>query len=97
MNAESLQMNVGFIGDFLYPIIAPQTNSVISGSRVAGADFLRALIEYGSCHCTFFVSPKYDIAIEKDVRDFFDKYYTIEFENYPVQLEHYLPRPQEVK
>ena len=43
---------------------------------------------------TLYVSPRYDSSIEKDIRDFFDKYYTIEFENYPVQLEHYLPRPQ---
>jgi formylmethanofuran dehydrogenase subunit A len=46
---------------------------------------------------TVFVSPKYDIAIEKDIREFFKKYYTIEFENYPVQQEHYLLRPHEVK
>jgi formylmethanofuran dehydrogenase subunit A len=46
---------------------------------------------------TLFVSPQYDIAIEKDIREFFKKYYTMEFENYPVQAEHYLPRPQEVK
>jgi formylmethanofuran dehydrogenase subunit A len=45
---------------------------------------------------TFFVSPNYDKAVEKDIRDYFDRYYTIEFENYPVQLEHYLPRPQEI-
>jgi len=45
---------------------------------------------------TLYVSPRYDPAIEKDIRDFFDKYYTVEFENYPVQLEHYLPRPQEI-
>jgi len=45
---------------------------------------------------TLFVSPGYDPAVEKDIREFFDKYYTIEFENYPVQTEHYLPRPQEI-
>jgi formylmethanofuran dehydrogenase subunit A len=45
---------------------------------------------------TLYVSPRYDPAIEKDIRDFFKKYYTVEFENYPVQLEHYLPRPQEI-
>lgn len=45
---------------------------------------------------TLYVSPEYDPAVEKDIRDFFEKYYTIEFENYPVQLEPYLPRPQEV-
>jgi formylmethanofuran dehydrogenase subunit A len=46
---------------------------------------------------TLFVSPEYDIANEKDIREFFKKYYTIEFENYPVQLEHYVLRPREVK
>ncbi len=45
---------------------------------------------------TLFVSPEYDPAVEKDIREFFNNYYTIKFENYPVQLEHYLPRPQEI-
>jgi formylmethanofuran dehydrogenase subunit A len=45
---------------------------------------------------TFFVSPQYDPAVEKDIRQFFEQYYTMQFENYPVQLEHYLPRPQEI-
>ncbi len=45
---------------------------------------------------TLYVSPKHDPAIEKSIREYFDKYYTIEFENYPVKLEHYLPRPQEI-
>lgn len=45
---------------------------------------------------TLYVSPQYDPAIESDIRDFFRKYYTVEFENYPVQLERYLPRPQPV-
>jgi formylmethanofuran dehydrogenase subunit A len=43
---------------------------------------------------TLYVSPQYDPAIEKDIRAYFEKYYTVQFENYPVQLEHYLPRPQ---
>jgi len=46
---------------------------------------------------TLYVSPPYDPDIENAIREFFDKYYTIEFENYPVQLEHYLPRPQEIE
>jgi formylmethanofuran dehydrogenase subunit A len=46
---------------------------------------------------TLFVSPHYDVSVEKDIRKFFNDYYTIDFENYPVQLEHYLPRPQEVE
>jgi formylmethanofuran dehydrogenase subunit A len=45
---------------------------------------------------TLFVSPKYDSDIEKDIRQYFDKYYTVEFENYPVQLEYYLPRRREI-
>jgi len=45
---------------------------------------------------TLFVSPAYDPAIESDIREYFDKYYTIQFENYPVQLEHYLPLHQVV-
>ena len=45
---------------------------------------------------TLYVSPQYDSAVETHIRDFFDRYYTVEFENYPVQLEHYLPRPLEV-
>lgn len=41
---------------------------------------------------TFFVDPAYNPDIEVKIREHFDKYYTIEFENYPVQLEHYLPK-----
>jgi formylmethanofuran dehydrogenase subunit A len=46
---------------------------------------------------TLFVSPPYDPQVEKDIRQYFAKYYTIEFENYPVQLDYYLPRRQEIK
>jgi formylmethanofuran dehydrogenase subunit A len=45
---------------------------------------------------TLYVSPQYDPDVEKYIREYFKKYYTIEFENYPVQLEHYLPRRQEI-
>jgi len=45
---------------------------------------------------TFFVAPAYDPAIEADIREHFDKYYTIRYENYPVQLEHYLPQHEVV-
>jgi formylmethanofuran dehydrogenase subunit A len=45
---------------------------------------------------TLYVSPQYDPAVEKDIRKFFERYYTIQFENYPVQMEHYLPRPEEI-
>jgi formylmethanofuran dehydrogenase subunit A len=46
---------------------------------------------------TLYVSANYDPAVEKDIREFFKQYYTIDYENYPVQLEHYLPRPEEIK
>jgi formylmethanofuran dehydrogenase subunit A len=45
---------------------------------------------------TFYVAPAYDQAIEAEIRDHFDKYYTLCFENYPVQLEHYLPQHEVV-
>jgi formylmethanofuran dehydrogenase subunit A len=45
---------------------------------------------------TFFVKPAYDPAIEGEIRKFFDKYYTVRFENYSVQLDHYLPYHMEV-
>jgi formylmethanofuran dehydrogenase subunit A len=45
---------------------------------------------------TLFVSPPYDPAVEKHIREYFDKYYTVDYENYPVALKHYLPRPQEI-
>jgi formylmethanofuran dehydrogenase subunit A len=46
---------------------------------------------------TMYVAADYDRTVEKDIREYFRKYYTIEFENYPVQLEHYLPRPQAIE
>ncbi len=38
-----------------------------------------------------YVTPGYDCEIEAAIRDDFERYYTVEFENYPVQVEHYLP------
>ncbi|MCL4559235.1 MAG: formylmethanofuran dehydrogenase subunit A [Chloroflexi bacterium] len=45
---------------------------------------------------TFYVNPSYDPDIEAKIQEYFDKYYTVRFENYPVQLEHYLPRHEVV-
>ncbi len=45
---------------------------------------------------TFYVDPTYDPSVKTEIREHFDKYYTIRFENYPVQLEHYLPKPAPV-
>ncbi|MDP6359544.1 MAG: formylmethanofuran dehydrogenase subunit A [Planctomycetota bacterium] len=40
---------------------------------------------------TFYVSPSYDDGLVADIREWFDRMYTIQFENYPVD-EHYMPR-----
>jgi formylmethanofuran dehydrogenase subunit A len=45
---------------------------------------------------TFYVTPAYDPDFEAEIRKYFDAYYTVEFENYAVQLEHYLPRHEAV-
>ncbi|HSW38548.1 MAG TPA: formylmethanofuran dehydrogenase subunit A [Acidobacteriota bacterium] len=45
---------------------------------------------------TIYTAPGYDMEIEKDIRPFFKKYYTVEFENYSVRPERYLPRPLEI-
>ncbi len=41
---------------------------------------------------TFYVTPGYDRHIVESIREDFEQYYTVCLENYPVQLEHYLPR-----
>lgn len=45
---------------------------------------------------TFYVAPGYDPQIVPDIREEFSRLYTISFENYPVQLDHYLPRREAV-
>jgi formylmethanofuran dehydrogenase subunit A len=40
---------------------------------------------------TFYVTPGYDQQIEAAIRGDFESFYTICFENYPVQVEHYMP------
>jgi formylmethanofuran dehydrogenase subunit A len=44
---------------------------------------------------TFYVSPPYDLGIEKDLRAHFEDTYTISFDNYPVAPD-YLPHSQVV-
>ncbi|MGC8873732.1 MAG: formylmethanofuran dehydrogenase subunit A [Chloroflexia bacterium] len=45
---------------------------------------------------TFYVAPGYDPQIVPAIREEFARLYTVSFENYPVQLEHYLPRRETV-
>ncbi len=45
---------------------------------------------------TFYVAPGYDPQIVPAIREDFARVYTVSFENYPVQLEHYLPRRETV-
>ncbi len=66
---------------------------VIKGGQVIVEDGHIREETYGR---TFFVAPAYDRAIEAEIREHFDRYYTIRFENYPVQLEHYLPQHEVV-
>jgi formylmethanofuran dehydrogenase subunit A len=42
-----------------------------------------------------YVAPEYDTAIERDIAEWFEKYYSIRFRNYPVSLD-YLHDPEEV-
>jgi formylmethanofuran dehydrogenase subunit A len=42
-----------------------------------------------------YVVPEYDTAIERDIADWFEKYYSIRFRNYPVSLD-YLHDHEEV-
>lgn len=44
---------------------------------------------------TLFTSPAYDQDIVPDIRNWFERFYTIQFENYPVS-DHYLPNPEQV-
>jgi formylmethanofuran dehydrogenase subunit A len=44
---------------------------------------------------TFYVEPEHDPAIVQDVRSWFEQFYSLDFENYPVTLD-YLPRPERV-
>ncbi len=40
---------------------------------------------------TMYVSPEYDTDIEKDIREHFKEFYTVSFDNYPIELEHMGP------
>ncbi len=44
---------------------------------------------------TFYVDPPQEEWIEHEIREDFDKFYTVSFQNYPVQME-YLPRSEVV-
>ena len=44
---------------------------------------------------TFHVAPSYDEAAVADIQDWFEKYYTIQFRNYPVD-DHYLANPEAI-
>ena len=44
---------------------------------------------------TVHVAPEYDDGIEPDIAEWFEKYYSIQFRNYPVSAE-YLHEQQEI-
>jgi len=37
---------------------------------------------------TLHVSPNYDIGVEPDIKEWFEKYYSIQWRNYPVDLSY---------
>jgi formylmethanofuran dehydrogenase subunit A len=37
---------------------------------------------------TLHVSPNYDIEVEPDIKEWFEKYYSIQWRNYPVDLSY---------
>jgi formylmethanofuran dehydrogenase subunit A len=45
---------------------------------------------------TFHVTPGHDRQIEEAIRDEFEQFYTICFENYPVQIDHYMPHREAI-
>ena len=42
---------------------------------------------------TLHVAPDYDKDVEQDIADWFEKFYTIQFRNYPVS-DDYISRPE---
>jgi formylmethanofuran dehydrogenase subunit A len=45
---------------------------------------------------TFHVTPGHDRQIEEAIRDEFEQFYTVCFENYPVQIDHYMPHREAI-
>jgi len=64
---------------------------VIKGGEIVVKDGRVVLDKPGK---TLHVRPGHDRNIEASIREDFEKYYTVSFENYPVQIEHYLPRSE---
>jgi len=50
-------MNIGLIGDFLYPILTKEIQQPFNGSKVGGTEFINALIRYGNSKLYFFTLP----------------------------------------
>ncbi len=61
---------------------------VFKGGKLVAQDGRIVYDQPGRC---LYVAPGYDRQIEDAIREDFQRYYTIDFENYPVQLDHYLP------
>ncbi len=45
---------------------------------------------------TFYVAPGYDQQIKAAIREDFEQFYTVSFENYPLQMEHYMPYREKI-
>jgi formylmethanofuran dehydrogenase subunit A len=66
---------------------------VIKGGEIVARDRRIIMDKPGR---TFHVTPGYDPQIKSDIRDEFERFYSVSFENYPVQTEHYLPHREAI-
>ena len=61
---------------------------VIKGGEIVAENGAIVMDKPGN---TLYVTPGYDQQIEAAIRDDFENFYTVCLENYPVQVEHYMP------
>ncbi len=66
---------------------------VIKGGDIVAQDGKIVLDKPGR---TFHVTPGYDRQIKATIRDEFEQFYTVGFDNYPVQVDHYLPHREAI-
>jgi len=66
-------------------------HTVIKGGEVIVENGQIVKEVYGD---TLHVLPGFDHQIESEIRDEFEDFYTIQFKNYPVNFDHYIPKRQ---
>ena len=66
---------------------------VIKGGDIVAQDGKIVMDKPGR---TFHVTPGHDRQIEATIRDEFEQFYTVGFDNYPVQVDHYMPHREAI-